>query len=134
MARGGPRPTFDSVNRSESNPADGGGDGIGATGALKSANIDLGSCWIFKAYQNHFEYKCDPPWRRSRHWTRNWSILWWARSPCSLKPSKIVNIEFSHIPSRYGEDYSRAILKEMEDEMPRRIDCSLCQRQKHASC
>lgn len=38
MAGGGPRPTF-SMNRSESNPADGGGDGIavGAT-AIKSAH------------------------------------------------------------------------------------------------
>ena len=38
MAGGGPRPTFVSMNRSESKPADGGGDGIvvGAT-AIKSA-------------------------------------------------------------------------------------------------
>lgn len=38
MAGGGPRPTFASVNRSESNPADGGGDGIGATGVIESAH------------------------------------------------------------------------------------------------
>lgn len=37
MAGGGPRPTFASVNRSESNPADGGGDGIGATVVIESA-------------------------------------------------------------------------------------------------
>lgn len=37
MAGGGPRPTFASMNRSDSNPADGGGDGIGATGAIESA-------------------------------------------------------------------------------------------------
>lgn len=37
MAGGGPRPTFASVNRSESNPADGGGDGIGVTGVIESA-------------------------------------------------------------------------------------------------
>lgn len=37
MAGGGPRPTFASVNRSESNPADGGGDGIGVTGGIELA-------------------------------------------------------------------------------------------------